>query len=54
MTRRRFDGFWIGGRGPNVILDIAVPTDFDPRIHDGDGHCYSTSTIARIGRKRCR
>jgi glutamyl-tRNA reductase len=23
-------------RGPMVILDIAVPRDFDPRIHDGD------------------
>jgi glutamyl-tRNA reductase len=23
-------------RGPAVILDIAVPRDFDPRIHDGD------------------
>lgn len=23
-------------RGPVVILDIAVPRDFDPRIHDGD------------------
>jgi glutamyl-tRNA reductase len=22
--------------GPTVILDIAVPRDFDPRIHDGD------------------
>jgi glutamyl-tRNA reductase len=25
--------------GPVVILDIAVPRDFDPRIHDGDTTC---------------
>lgn len=25
--------------GPLVILDIAVPRDFDPRIHDGDRTC---------------
>jgi glutamyl-tRNA reductase len=25
--------------GPAVILDIAVPRDFDPRIHDGDQTC---------------
>ena len=25
--------------GPIVILDIAVPRDFDPRIHDGDTTC---------------
>jgi glutamyl-tRNA reductase len=25
--------------GPVVILDIAVPRDFDPRIHDGDRTC---------------
>jgi glutamyl-tRNA reductase len=37
VTRRRFDE--IRGRragGPIVILDIAVPRDFDPRIHDGE------------------
>jgi glutamyl-tRNA reductase len=27
------------GRGPLVILDIAVPRDFDPRIHDGETTC---------------
>jgi len=27
------------GGGPVVILDIAVPRDFDPRIHDGDRTC---------------
>ncbi|MFO0880440.1 MAG: hypothetical protein U0840_24105 [Gemmataceae bacterium] len=26
-------------RWPVVILDIAVPRDFDPRIHDGDRTC---------------
>jgi glutamyl-tRNA reductase len=25
--------------GPLVILDIAVPRDFDPRIHDGESTC---------------
>jgi glutamyl-tRNA reductase len=25
--------------GPLVVLDIAVPRDFDPRIHDGDRTC---------------
>jgi glutamyl-tRNA reductase len=38
MPRRRFDAILAQrttGR-PVVILDIAVPRDFDPRIHDGD------------------
>lgn len=37
MTRERY--LRIAARrshGPLVILDIAVPRDFDPRIHDGD------------------
>jgi glutamyl-tRNA reductase len=38
VTRRRYNAA-LGQRGhgrPVVILDIAVPRDFDPRIHDGD------------------
>jgi glutamyl-tRNA reductase len=37
MPRRRFnDILRRRTAGPMVILDIAVPRDFDPRIHDGD------------------
>ena len=37
MPRRRFDQILRRrSGGPMVILDIAVPRDFDPRIHDGD------------------
>jgi glutamyl-tRNA reductase len=37
MPRRRFDQILRRRTaGPMVILDIAVPRDFDPRIHDGD------------------
>jgi glutamyl-tRNA reductase len=38
VMRRRWDAI-LARRGrsqPVVILDIAVPRDFDPRIHDGD------------------
>jgi glutamyl-tRNA reductase len=38
VTRRRYNQV-LAQRGhgrPVVILDIAVPRDFDPRIHDGD------------------
>jgi glutamyl-tRNA reductase len=39
------------GRGgkPVVILDIAVPRDFDPRIHDGDRTClFNIDDLKRI------
>jgi glutamyl-tRNA reductase len=40
MTRRRFDAILARRtQGTMVILDIAVPRDFDPRIHDGDRAC---------------
>jgi glutamyl-tRNA reductase len=40
MVRRRFDDILARRTGgPMVILDIAVPRDFDPRIHDGDRAC---------------
>ncbi|HZT82770.1 MAG TPA: glutamyl-tRNA reductase [Gemmataceae bacterium] len=35
--------------GPVVILDIAVPRDFDPRIHDGDRTClFNIDDLHRI------
>jgi glutamyl-tRNA reductase len=35
--------------GPLVILDIAVPRDFDPRIHDGDRVClFNIDDLKRI------
>ena len=37
MTRRRYDAIEARRSGRSVvILDIAVPRDFDPRIHDGE------------------
>jgi glutamyl-tRNA reductase len=38
LTRRRYDPILMKRHavGPVVILDIAVPRDFDPRIHDGE------------------
>src|SRR5207302_654617 len=36
-------------RGTVVILDIAVPRDFDPRIHDGDRTClFNIDDLQRI------
>src|SRR5439155_16920646 len=35
--------------GPVVILDIAVPRDFVPRIHDGDRTClFNIDDLKRI------
>jgi len=35
--------------GPVVILDIAVPRDFDPHIHDGDRTClFNIDDLRRI------
>jgi glutamyl-tRNA reductase len=41
MPRRRFDEKVLSrrDRGTMVIFDMAVPRDFDPRIHDGDRVC---------------
>ena len=36
VTRERYARVAARRDGPAVILDIAVPRDFDPRIHDGD------------------
>jgi glutamyl-tRNA reductase len=50
MTRRRY--YEIMARrtgGPIVILDIAVPRDFDPLIHDGDRTClFNIDDLQRI------
>jgi len=50
MTRRRFDGILARRTGGTmVILDIAVPRDFDPRIHDGDRAClFNIDDLKRI------
>jgi glutamyl-tRNA reductase len=50
MSRRRFEGVLARrGGGTMVILDIAVPRDFDPRIHDGDRTClFNIDDLKRI------
>jgi glutamyl-tRNA reductase len=50
VTRRRFDAVLARrSRGTMVILDIAVPRDFDPRIHDGDRAClFNVDDLKRI------
>jgi glutamyl-tRNA reductase len=50
VTRQRYDAI-VARRtgGPLVILDIAVPRDFDPRIHDGDRTClFNIDDLKRI------
>jgi glutamyl-tRNA reductase len=36
VTRQRWKPIRARRTGPLVVLDIAVPRDFDPRVHDGD------------------
>jgi glutamyl-tRNA reductase len=50
MTRRRFNEILARrSGGAMVILDIAVPRDFDPRIHDGDRAClFNIDDLQRI------
>jgi glutamyl-tRNA reductase len=50
MTQRRYDEIMASRTGgPVVILDIAVPRDFDPRIHDGDRTClFNIDDLKRI------
>jgi glutamyl-tRNA reductase len=50
MTRRRFDAINVKrAGGPVVILDIAVPRDFDPRIHDGEStFLFNIDDLKRI------
>jgi glutamyl-tRNA reductase len=50
VTRERYER--VAARrtgGPVVILDIAVPRDFDPGIHDGDRTClFNIDDLKRI------
>jgi glutamyl-tRNA reductase len=50
MVRRRFNEILARRSGGTmVILDIAVPRDFDPRIHDGDRAClFNIDDLQRI------
>ena len=50
VTRRRFDDVLARRSGGTmVILDIAVPRDFDPAIHDGDRAClFNIDDLQRI------
>ena len=51
MTTKRYDSASPPQRtrGPLVILDIAVPRDFDPDIHDGDRTClFNIDDLQRI------
>ena len=50
VTRRRFNDILARRSGGTmVILDIAVPRDFDPRIHDGDRAClFNIDDLQRI------
>jgi glutamyl-tRNA reductase len=50
VSRRRFNDVLARREGGTmVILDIAVPRDFDPRIHDGDRAClFNIDDLQRI------
>jgi glutamyl-tRNA reductase len=56
MTRRRFNDILARrSAGTMVILDIAVPRDFDPRIHDGDRAClFNIDDLQRIRNQTLR
>lgn len=53
VNRRRFDAISHKRQGkPVVILDIAVPRDFDPRIHDGESaFVFNIDDLKRIREK---
>jgi glutamyl-tRNA reductase len=50
VTRERYERIAAARTGGTlVILDIAVPRDFDPRIHDGDHTClFNIDDLKRI------
>ncbi|HEY7310330.1 MAG TPA: glutamyl-tRNA reductase [Gemmataceae bacterium] len=50
VTRQRYERIAAARTGgPLVVLDIAVPRDFDPRIHDGDRTClFNIDDLKRI------
>jgi glutamyl-tRNA reductase len=56
MTHRRYDPILARRTGgTQVILDIAVPRDFDPRIHDGDRAClFNIDDLKRIREQTLR
>jgi len=56
MTRERYNKILPHRTGgPVVILDIAVPRDFDPRIHDGDRTClFNIDDLKRIREQTLR
>ncbi len=56
ISRRRFNGVLARRSGGTmVILDIAVPRDFDPRIHDGDRTClFNIDDLKRIREQTLR
>src|SRR5262249_39663422 len=56
VTRRRWDDVLAKRSGGTaVILDIAVPRDFDPRIHDGDRTClFNIDDLKRIREQTLR
>jgi glutamyl-tRNA reductase len=49
MTLERYQKIAAHRTKPIVILDIAVPRDFDPRIHDGDRTClFNIDDLQRV------
>jgi glutamyl-tRNA reductase len=49
VTLDRWEKIDARRKGTVVILDIAVPRDFDPRIHDGDRTClFNIDDLKRI------
>jgi glutamyl-tRNA reductase len=49
MTPERYRRIAAQRTKPVVILDIAVPRDFDPRIHDGDRTClFNIDDLQRV------
>jgi glutamyl-tRNA reductase len=56
MTRERYQRVQAERKGgPVVILDIAVPRDFDPRIHDGERTClFNIDDLKRVRERTLR
>jgi glutamyl-tRNA reductase len=56
VTRQRYQRILARRTGgPVVILDIAVPRDFDPQIHDGDRTClFNIDDLKRIRERTLR
>jgi glutamyl-tRNA reductase len=49
VPRRRWDAIRARRTSRVVILDVAVPRDFDPRIHDGDQTClFNIDDLQRV------